>query len=203
MRRLPLGKLVCQNIEIRLARCASVEGQTGRRFWGGSDVQNNARQPSIGAVAGTPDNTLGVMKYSLRKLVWNDWPALASSIAVPITWAIHFGFPLLQRGATPLPLWFPAGASVALVAVLAWRIRRVNWFFSNGTPVVGVITDLLIVKDRGRLEFEFEVDGKRVFSWTPIHKTKSVLSFSPGDRVDLLFDETKPTRAIVKGLYAK
>lgn len=69
--------------------------------------------------------------------------------------------------------------------------------------MVGVITALLIAKDRGRLEFEFEVEGKRVVSWMPIHKTKSVLSLSPGDRVDLLFDETKPTRAIVKALYAK
>lgn len=73
--------------------------------------------------------------------------------------------------------------------------------FSNGTPAVGVITDLLIAKDRGRLEFEFEVEGRRVRSWIPIHKTKSVLSLSPGDRVDLLFDESKPTRAIIKGLY--
>lgn len=143
------------------------------------------------------------MKYSLHKLVWNDWPALASLMAVPITWAIHFGFPSIQRGAAPLPLWFPAVASIALVAVLVWRILRINWFFSNGVPVVGVITDLLIAKDRGRLEFEFEVEGKRVVSWMPIHKTKSVLSLSPGDRVDLLFDETKPTRAIVKALYAK
>lgn len=143
------------------------------------------------------------MQYSLRKLVWNDWPALASFMAVPIAWAIHFGFPLIQRGPAPLPLWLPAVASVALVAVLVWRIRRVNWLFTNGMPVVGVITDLLIARDRGRLEFEFEVEGKRVISWMPIHRTKSVLSLSPGDRVDLLFDETKPTRAIVKALYAK
>ena len=141
------------------------------------------------------------MKYSLRKLVWNDWPALASFMAIPITWAIHSGFPFLQRGAAPLPFWLPAVASVALVTVLVWRVRRVNWFFSNGTPAVGVITDLLIAKDRGRLEFEFEVEGRRVRSWMPIHKTKSVLSLSPGDRVDLLFDESKPTRAIVKRLY--
>lgn len=143
------------------------------------------------------------MKYSLHKIVWNDWPALASFMAVPIAWAIHFVLPLIQRGPAPLPLWLPVAASTALVVVLVWRIHRVNWFFSNGIPVVGVVTDLLIAKDRGRLEFEFEVAGKRVTSWMPIHKTKSVLLLSPGDRVDLLFDETKPTRAIVKGLYAK
>ena len=145
---------------------------------------------------------LNVMKYSLRKLVWNDWPALAASMAVPITWVIHFGFPFVQRGGAALPVWLPTVASVALVAVLLWRIRRVSWFFSSGRPAVGVITDLRIVKDRGRLEFEFLVEGRRVVSWMPIHKTKAVMSLSPGDRVDLLFDKGKPTRAIVKGLYA-
>jgi hypothetical protein len=143
------------------------------------------------------------MRYSLRRIVWNDWPALASLMAIPIAWAIHFVFPLVQRRAEPLPLWLPLVASIALLAVLVWRIRRIDWFFSSGIPIAGVITDLLIARDRGRLEFEFEVAGERVASWMPIHKTKSVLSLSPGDRVDLLFDESRPTRAIVKDLYAK
>lgn len=143
------------------------------------------------------------MRYSQLKIVWNDWPALALSIAVPITWIVHFGFPYFQREAASFPLWHPAGVSVTLIALLLWRIGRVHWFFSHGASAVGVITDLRIVKDRGRLEFEFDVEGKRVRSWMSIHKTKAVLSLSPGDCVDLLFDETKPTRAIVKSLYAK
>lgn len=143
------------------------------------------------------------MKYSLYKLLWNDWPALTSAMAVPITWVIHFAFPYLQKGAAPFPFWLPTGASIILIIVLAWRISRINWLFSNGTSAVGVVTGLFVAKDRGRLEFEFEVDDRRVRTWMPIHKTKAVLSLSHGDQVDLLFDKSKPTHAIVKNLFAK
>lgn len=142
------------------------------------------------------------MRYSRLKVLWNDWPALAASAAIPITWVIHFGFPYLHRGALPWPLWFPAGVSCSLIALTIWRISRVAWFFANGATITGKITNLHIVKDRGRLEFEFEVKGRRISSWMPIHKTKAVLSLSPGDCIDVLFDEAEPTRAIVKSLYS-
>ena len=141
------------------------------------------------------------MRYSFLKIVWNDWPALAFSIAVPMTWIIHCSFPYLNRGTGPVPLWFPVGGTVICIVVLLWRIGRIHWFFAHGNSAVAVITDLRIVKDRGRLEFAFEVTGSRVRTWMPIHKTRAVLSLSPGDRVDVLFDSSKPTRAIVKCLY--
>jgi len=143
------------------------------------------------------------MRFSVRNVVWNDWPALATVIAVAMTWIIHFGLPYLQRRAAPLPMWLPGGLSVVLVALLAWRIGRVRWLFAHGASAVGVVTDLWIAKDRGRLEFVFEIDGERVRSWMPIHRTKAVLSLSPGDRVDLLFDPGRPKRAIVKRLFEK
>lgn len=134
-------------------------------------------------------------------MIWNDWPALATAIAVPITWILHLGLPFLQRKSVPLPLWLPAGLSVVLIALLVWRIGRVRWLFVHGVPVVGTVTGVWIAKDRGRLEFMFEIDGARVRSWMPVHKTKAVLSLSPGDRVDLLVDPGRPTRAIVKRLF--
>lgn len=143
------------------------------------------------------------MKFDPLKVIWNDWPALASSIAVPIVWAIQVGFPYLRRDSAALPLWFPLVASVALVAVLLWRIGRVGWLFSHGASAVGVITDLAIAKDRGLLKFHFDTGGTRVRAWMPIHRTRAVLSLSPGDRVEVLFDGNRPKRAIVRSLYEK
>lgn len=142
-------------------------------------------------------------KFSPFKVVWNDWPALALSVAVPVTWAIHGGFPLLNQGAGPLPLWFPVGGTVICTAMLLGRIGRMHRFFTHGKLTEGVITDLRIVKDRGRLEFVFEFEGVHVRAWMPVHKSKEVQALAPGDRVELLFDENKPARAIVKNLFCQ
>ena len=142
------------------------------------------------------------MKYSLRKTISTDWPALAASWGIPIIWAIHFGFPYLRPTALPLSLWFPTSISVALITWLVWRISRVARLFAHGRLASGQVTRLSIVKDRGRLEFTFEHQGKLICTWTPIHKTKAVLSLAPGAIVEVLFDTSHPTRAIVKHLYA-
>ena len=140
-------------------------------------------------------------QFSPVKVIWNDWPALALSVSVPVTWAIHWGFPFLSRGSGPLPIWFPICATVICTTMLLWRISRMHWFFTHGKVTEGVITDVRIVKDRGRLEFAFEFEGVLVRAWMPVHKSKEVQAFAPGDQVELLFDENNPTRAIVKKLF--
>ena len=142
------------------------------------------------------------MKYSLSKVLSTDWPALAASFGIPIIWAIHFVFPHLRQAAFPLPLWLPAGISAALIIWLVWRISRIARLFAHGQLATGQVTDLILAKDRGRLEFAFEYQGKRVSTWIPIHQTKAVLSLTPGTTVEVLFDKNHPARAIVKHLYA-
>lgn len=153
-----------------------------------------SRQPPL-------TSTLGIMKYSLRKLISTDWPTLAASLGLPIIWAINFGFPYLGPTKLPLPLWFPVSISSALIIWLIWRIIRVARLFAKGHLSLGRVTDLSIAKDRGRLEFAFEYQGKLISTWTPVHKTKAVRSLAPGAVVEVLFDASRPTRAIVKHLY--
>jgi hypothetical protein len=140
--------------------------------------------------------------FRALKVVWNDWPALAAAIAVPMAWIIHAGFAFLQRHAAPMPWWFPVGMSLAMAAVLVWRIARVRWFFVHGASVVGVVTELRIVKDRGRLAFQFDLGPRRVHAWMPIHRTRAVLALAPGDPVEVLYDPRQPARALVRQLFA-
>lgn len=137
------------------------------------------------------------------RIFWHDWPTLAAGMGIPIFWAVCIAFPLLARKAVPLPVWLPIVASIALALVVVWRIRRVQWLFAHGARTKGEIFDLKIAKDRGRLEFLFEVDGRRVRSWMPVHKTKAVLAMQPGRRVDVLYDAAAPRRAIVRALFER
>lgn len=169
-------------------------------------VESDARVhpfPSVAPCSCAPfTSTLCAMKYSFRKVLSTDWPALAASFGIPIIWAIYFVFPHLQKSALPPSLWFPASVSAALIIWLVWRIRRVARLFTHGQLATGQVTSLLLAKDRGRIEFAFEYQGKRVSTWMPIHQTKAVLSLAPGATVEVLFDKDHPARAIVKHLYA-
>lgn len=141
------------------------------------------------------------MNYSLSKVLSTDFPALAAGLGIPIIWGVHSGFPYLRPTESPLSLWFPVSISVVLMILLGWRISRVARLFAHGQLAVGLVTRLNIARDRGRLEFIFEYQGKPISTWTPIHKTKAVLLLAPGTVVDVLFDPSYPTRAIVKHLY--
>lgn len=143
----------------------------------------------------------GAMKYSLRKVVVTDWPALAASLGIPIIWVIHLAFSFLQKSALPISLWLPASISLGLIAWLVWRISRVARLFAQGQLAIGQVTGLVLAKDRGRLEFSFDYQGKRVSTWMPIHQTKAVLLLTPGTVVEVLFDKHQPARAIVKQLF--
>lgn len=143
------------------------------------------------------------MKYSLGKIILNDWPALAASLGLPIIWAIHFLFPLLKNTTHALSVWFPVTGSVCLLLVLAWRIRRVTWLFTSGVETRGGVINLSIVKDRGRLEFSFTHAGSTIHSWMPVHKTRMVLALKPGAEIDVLYDRNRPAYAIVKTLFSK
>ena len=142
------------------------------------------------------------MKYSIIKVIVNDWPALASSIGIPFIWLIHYAFPYISKVNEQTPLLLPIVVTNALVVVLWWRIKRVAWFFNNGIAASGKVVLLRIVKDRGRIEFTFNHQGGNFSAWSPIHKTKRVLSLVPGTNIEVLFDAENPTKAIIKELYA-
>lgn len=135
------------------------------------------------------------------RVVWNDWPALAGAVALPIIWVLYVGFPYLKPDALAIPLMMPWAASLGCCALIAWRLQRVHELFKYGELADGRVTALRLVKDRGRLEFEFDVDGVPVRCWTPVHKTRQVLRLRPGMRVPILFAPNRPGRAIVKSLY--
>jgi hypothetical protein len=142
------------------------------------------------------------MKPSLSAILWNDWPALASWIGAAVAWLLYCGHLVLGRASDDsLYRWLAMSASVVLFAVLAWRVRRVYALFARGIEVPGRITEIAIFRDRGRLEFNYRIEGQASVSWAPIHKTSRVLGFSEGQAIRVLVHAADPSRAIVKELY--
>ena len=141
------------------------------------------------------------MNYSIKKIILNDWPALASAVGIPIIWVIHYAFPYLRPGAVNVPSWLPVLISSAFALTLADRISHIARLFEHGLSARAVVTNLRIERDRGRLEFVFEYDGRRFASWMPVHKTEQVMTLIPGTAIEVLFNREKPEQAIVKSLF--
>ena len=144
------------------------------------------------------------MKPRVSRIIWTDWPALLCLLLIPGIWIIGAAYPLINSSAKfgsveILSVAVPISLVAALV--FAWRVRRVFRLFAHGRRIRAVIRVVRIVRDRGRLEFAYELDGQTVESWTPIHKNKQVLELRPQQEVDVLVDPAKPKDAIVAHLY--
>ncbi len=144
------------------------------------------------------------MRPRIASIIGTDWPALLCLISIPGIWIIGFLFPFVRTGASfgsfemlafALPISLMAGG------LLLWRIARIHRLFSLGRLVSAQVTRIRIVRDRGRLEFEYDFDGLRRSSWMPVHKNKRVMALAPNQQVEVLVDPTDPTNAIVRQLY--
>lgn len=146
------------------------------------------------------------MAHSVRRIIWNDWPALASAIGIPMVLAIAWGIPLLQPvpgGARGFSIGFSVVGVLVCAALLGWRVRRIARLFARGRRVEGVVTALMMSGDRGRLEFFYRLDGREHATWQPVHRTRAVMALAESGRIEVLVDPARPDRAIVKALFAR
>ena len=143
------------------------------------------------------------MKPSLRAIIWTDWPALACLAGIFIMWLLYWLYPLINYRAAfdPDLIYTPIISSIILAALLLWRTTRIYTLFKNGLAYTDLITKVHLAKDRGRVEFKYQLDNKTFSSWTPVHKTKQVLALNPGQSVSILVSPTSPSKAIIKDLY--
>lgn len=143
------------------------------------------------------------MKPSIRAIIWNDFPALACALGIPIVWVIWVAWPIFKHhDPVAFSFFIPFAAIISLVlgALLFWRVKRVFYLFAHGIEVPGQVTWLHIVRDRGRLEFQFELNGRLVQSWVPVHKSKRVMSFVVGQSVRVLLHPVTFS-PVVKDMY--
>ena len=143
-------------------------------------------------------------KPRIASIIWTDWPALFCLMSIPGIWIIGFLFPFVRKGASfdaIEMLAFALPISIVAGGFFLWPIARIHRLFALGRLVSAQVTSLRIVRDRGRLEFEYDFEGMRRTSWMPVHKNKRVLALEPKQQVDVLVDPVHPANAIVRQLY--
>lgn len=144
------------------------------------------------------------MKPRLGSILWTDWPALLCLVCLPVIWLISAQLVLFRHDGSftarealviAVPLSLFAGG------LLVWRIVRIHRLFSRGQLVRAHITRVDVAMDRGRVEFEYDFAGRRVSSWTRVHKSKQVEALAVNQEVEVLVDTANPLNAIVRDLY--
>jgi len=150
------------------------------------------------------DWNANLMKPRLGSILWTDWPALLCLMCLPVIWLISAQFMLFRHDGSftardalmlALPLSLVAGG------LLVWRIVRIHRLSSRGQVVRAQITRVEVAMDRGRVEFAYDFAGRRVSSWTSVHKNKQVAALAANQEVEVLVDAANPLNAIVRDLY--
>ena len=144
------------------------------------------------------------MKPRLASILWTDWPALLCFMCLPVIWLISAQLVLFRHdGSFTAREALMLAVPLSLVAggLLVWRIVRIHRLFSRGQLVRAQITRVDVAMDRGRVEFAYDVGGRRVSSWTRVHKNKQVEALAVNQEVEVLVDTANPLNAIVRDLY--
>lgn len=71
-------------------------------------------------------------------------------------------------------------AAVVFIPLLLWRMNQMQDHFENGIEVVGKIVYLKLWKDRGKIRYTYEVDGKQYISGQGVHRNRLINSLSQG-----------------------
>jgi hypothetical protein len=146
----------------------------------------------------------------LFRIVSTDYAALLGVVfplvGIGLWLASHFGLLGSVRGHAAQPgaaifFWIAVAATVLGVLLLGWRIRRFTRLFASGRRVPGTVTSVWFYKDRGRIEFSYELDGRRLTGGNAVHKTRRTSAIEEGMAVTILLDPHNPKTTLLLDLY--
>jgi hypothetical protein len=154
-----------------------------------------------------------VLKPSITQIIKNDYGALLALLLPVAMWGLYmatgyFGFSFGRSGRSTVkagdaPVFLVAALVATLIGVsfFIWRIRSFQSLFANSEEIIGWIVSVSFVKDRGRVEYTYTVQGQSYVSGNAIHKTRATEALIEGDEVALIVDRANPKRAVIKDLY--
>ena len=141
-----------------------------------------------------------------------DVLTVAILAVVVLTWGMHF----LVAGGYLVPPWRSASddvvtgagfwkvavaVTVLLLPLLAYRIHMFMSAFESGQLYRGRITGVEFFRNRGRVSFTYEVNGKEISVVSPVMKNDRSKALSVGQEVDVVVHPVNPSRAFVLDLY--
>jgi hypothetical protein len=142
---------------------------------------------------------------SVLRIVQQDYASLLCVLGPVVFWGLFVAVDVLGLGRRPdaKPFFRYAAPAVTAVALplLVVRVRRFARLFRDGVEVSGRVTACAFERDRGRVEFTFEHDGKSYAGGAALHRTARTAALAPGQELVVLFDPAAPESALLRDLY--
>ena len=138
--------------------------------------------------------------FSAWRAMENDF-SLTTRMMIPIfAWALYL-FPLVLMGGNRFLFYLAMAATVAGPLLMAWRLFAIRKVFQQGQAVTGVIRSTQFIKDRGRINYNYNYFGQDYPGTVVVHANDRTRAFEADQPVELVVDPAKPKQAYLRGLY--
>jgi hypothetical protein len=161
---------------------------------------------SIGGKSDMGDEIRKGKVPSAIRIMMSDYAAFLGIAIMVVPWA----FPIMtiagvledQDSSDLISFLVIAFVATVLGAVLLyWRVGTVRRVFERGVMAEGTIVGIWFTKDRGRVSYRYNFQGKEYTSGKGIMKNSKTASLDKGMTVSLIVDPENPQRAYISDLY--
>lgn len=138
--------------------------------------------------------------FNLKKSIWNDYILMVTLIA-PI---ILIGFLIvffINNEDNKLVIYIFTSFIPIFSVIFLLRIKYIKSFLNNSNTIQGVILDVWFFRDRGRIEYVFEIENNRFSNGQAIMKNKFTKKLNKGQVIELLIKKNGNIRTLIQDLY--
>jgi len=142
---------------------------------------------------------------SFFQILKGDSLSVLPLIVIFFLWFYYVLNRLIPAAVPPGPnfLWIAASITVVGVVVIVWRYFYIRSLFEDGIEVIGIITSINIMGDRGRLDYLYAYQGHRYTGWVPIYFGKYYSELRPGSELKIIVDRNYPKRSFVRDFFLR
>jgi hypothetical protein len=141
------------------------------------------------------------VKPTLWRIIDADHASMLSAIAPVVFAGMAIGSHWFPEYDPAFFLKLAAVATPLCLAVLTTRVRAVRRVFREGEPTRATVTNITKYRDRGRIEYAFELGGKVVETGHAVHFNRAVKDLQVGQRVTVYARRDEPGDAYVAEIF--
>ena len=138
---------------------------------------------------------------SFLRVVSTDFTAQMTLIMPLVFCGIYVVLLVLRENISLGSTLIGVGIVVLSITILIRRYLLIQLIYKDKQEVTGEISSTFFNRGSGRVDYTYSFQGENYISGNSVSASKRTQVLKIGDRVVLLVDRRKPTRAFIRDLY--